>query len=168
MEINRQAYPIELYTRTRRFAGTFEPVGALMNDINDPEKGDFYLTDATFTALDPASQFGTVAVPEVIVRKHDVLLFYFADKSAHEPFRLMARTEQMIVHTSTLAIKGNFHLGAEQRTRDMFDTMRGDFQAMTDVTIFPLIDTKVAVPRKIDLIMVNSANILFYHPASQE
>jgi hypothetical protein len=168
MEIARQVYPIELYTHTRQFAGTFEPVGALMNDINDPEKGDFSLAEATFTSLDPASQLGTVAVPQVIVRKHDVIFFYFRDKSAHEKFRLMTRTEQIIVHTATFAIKGDFHLGAEQNVRDMFDTMRGDFQAMTDVTIFPLIECKLAIPHEIDLIMVNSENILFYYPATQE
>ncbi len=168
MEMLRQSYPVEMFTRTRHFAGTFEPLGALLDDINDPNKGDLYLSQATFTPLESGSQFGPVAVPEVIVRKHDVIFFYFKDKSAHDKFRLLARVEQIVVYTNMAALKGYFHLGVEQRPRDMFDTMRGDFQAMTDVTIFPLIKTQVAIPRQIDMLMINSRNILFYHPAIQE
>jgi len=52
--------------------------------------------------------------------------------------------------------------------RWVFQRRASDFQAMTDVTIFPLIETRVAVPREIDLIMVNTNNILCYHSAGQE
>ncbi|MBN1933875.1 MAG: hypothetical protein JW934_04375 [Anaerolineae bacterium] len=168
MEMLRQSFPVELFTNARQFVGTFEPMGALLDDINDPNKGDLYLTQVTFTPLALASQFGPITVPEAIVRKHDVIFFYFKDKSAHQKFRLLARIEKMVVYTSTLAIKGDFHLGAEQRPRDMFDTMRGDFQAMTDVTIFPLHKTQAAIPREVDMILVNRQNILFYHPAGQD
>lgn len=168
MEMIRQSYPVELFTRTRHFLGTFEPMGALLDDINDPNKGDLYLTQATFAPLEPGSQFGAVTVPEAVVRKHDVLFFYFKDKSAHDKFRLLARTERVVVYTVAMAIKGDFHLGAEQRLRDMFDTMRGDFQAMTNVTIFPLIKTQVAIPRQVDMILINNKNVLLYHPATLE
>jgi len=167
MDIRRPKYPVELFTHSRHFIGTFEPLGALLDDINDPNRGDFYLTQATFTPLDPASPFKPVSMPEVVVRKHDVIFLFFKDKSAHTTFRLLTRTEQVIVYTTLFAAKGEFHLGAEQRVRDMFDTMRGDYQAMTDVTIFPLIPTRVAMPREVDLILINTKNILFYHPVVQ-
>lgn len=168
MSVQRPSYPIELFTHSRHFVGTFEPLGALLDDINDPNRGDFYLTHVTFTPLDPTSPLKPVNVPEAVVRKHDVIFLFFRDKSAHEKFRLFTRTEQIIVYTTLFAAKGNFHLGAEQRVRDMFDTMRGHYQAMTEVTVFPLVKTQVALPREIDLILINNQNILFYHPAVQE
>jgi hypothetical protein len=143
-------------------------MGALLADINDPEKGDFYLTEATFTTLAQDSKFPPVSVPEVVVRKLDTIFFYFEDESADEQFRLLNRTEKVIVYTATFALRGNFHLGAEQKIRDMFDTMRGDFQPMTDVTIFPLLQPRTAIPREQKMLLINTENIQLYHPVVAE
>jgi hypothetical protein len=168
MELIQHAYPVKLFTSTRKFNGIYQPMGALLGDINDPEKGDFYLTEATFTALSQDSKFPPVSLPEVVVRKHDTIFFYFEDESADEQFRLLARVEKVVVYTAAFALQGNFHLGAEQRVRDMFDTMRGDFQPMTDVTIFPLFQPRTEIPRKQKMLLINTNRIQLYHPAIAE
>ncbi len=168
MEFVRQSYPMELFSATRRFEGIYEPTGALFDDVNNPSKGDFALSKATCTVLSPDSLLSPVSLPEVVVRKHDVIFFYFKDESAHDKFRLLARTEKIVVYTATFALRGDFHLGVEQRVRDMFDTMRGDFQPMTDVTIFPLIKTQVPIPRQLKMAFINIKNIQLYHPLAQE
>ncbi|MBN1584336.1 MAG: hypothetical protein JXA89_26755 [Anaerolineae bacterium] len=168
MEMIHHAYPVTLFTATRKFEGTYQPMGALLGDINDPEKGDFYITDATFTAIAQDSKFPPVSVPEVVVRKHDTLFFYFEDESVEEQFRLLTRVENVVVYTATFALRGNFHLGAEQKIRDMFDTMRGDFQPMTDVTIFPLVQPRIVIPREQKMLLISTKNILFYHPVIAE
>ncbi len=165
MEMIRQEYTVTMFTATRKFEGIFHPMGALFEDINDPEKGDFYLTEVTFSPLSPGSRFGLISMPEVVVRKHNVIFFYFRDKSAHEKLRLLTRTERIAVYTETFALQGDFHLGAEQKYRDMFDTMRGDFQPMTDVTLFPLLQTQVPLVREHDMILINTQNMYFYHPS---
>jgi hypothetical protein len=168
MELIRQAYPAKMFTATRVFEGVYQPMGALLSDINDPDKGDFYLADATFTSLAQGSKFPPVSVPEVVVRKHDVIFFYFEDESADEQFRLLAREEEVVVYTAAFALRGSFHLGAEQRVRDMFDTMRGDFQPMTGVTIFPLVQPRTAISRECRMILINVKNIQLYHPVVAE
>ena len=73
-------------------------------------------------------------------------------------------TERVIVYTAAFALRGDFHLGAEQRVHDMFDTMKGDFQAMTDVTFFPLVETQVSLPRQSVLVLIDTTAIQIYHP----
>lgn len=168
MEFVRQSYPMEFFSAARRFEGIYEPMGALLDDINSASKGDFFLSKATSTMLSPDSLLSPVSLPEVIIRKQDVVFFYFKDESAHDKFRLLTRTEKIVVYTATFALRGNFHLGVEQRVRDMFDTMRGDFQPMTDITIFPLIKTHVSIPRQLKMAFINIKNIQMYHPVIQE
>ena len=168
MEIIHHAYPVKIFTPTRKFEGVYQPVGALLGDINDPEKGDFYLTEATFASLAQDSKLPPVSVPEVVVRKHDVIFFYFEDESANEQVRLLVRPEEIVVYTAAFALRGNFHLGVEQRVRDMFDAVRGDFQPMTNITIFPLFQPRVAIPREQKMLLINTKNIQLYHPVVAE
>ena len=168
MEMVQQAYPVKLFTTTREFEGAYLPVGAPSGDINDPERGGLHLTDTTFTALAQDSKFPPVSVPEIVVSKSDTIFFYFEDESTNEQFRLLARTERVVVYTAICALRGTFHLGVDQRLRTMLDTMRGDFQPMTDVTIFPLLQTRVAIPREKKMILINIKNIELYHPIATE
>jgi len=169
MQAIKQSYPIEVFTATRYIKGIFEPTGALLAYINDPDNVAFYLTKATFTLLEPTPHFRPVTVPELMVCRNDILFFYFEQaEEVLEKLRLLKRVEQMIVYTPAFAIRGDFHLGAEQQPRDMFDTMKGDLQAMTDVTLFPLIRAQVQVPSEQKLIFINKQAIQLYHPAVAE
>ena len=93
-----------------------------------------------------------------------MLFVYFKEEKVADELRMLRRTEPAILYTASFALRGDIHLGAEQQFRDMFDTMRGHFQALTDVTIFPLVETKVTVPRQARLIMFDITSVVLYHP----
>ena len=164
MQIQRKSYPVELYTATHKIEGIYQPVGHLLDDINSADKVTIPLSDATFTPLIPNARLRPVSVPIVGVSRSEILFVYFQDEKSVEDLRLLKRTEPAILYTASFALRGDIHLGAEQQFRDMFDTMRGHFQALTDVTIFPLIETKVSVPRQAKLLLFDITKLLLYHP----
>jgi len=164
MQIERKSYPVELYTATHKFEGTYQPIGHLIDDINDADKVTIPLLDATFSPLASDARMRPVSVPAVSVSRDEVLFVYFKEEQVADELRMLKRTEPAILYTASFALRGDVHIGAEQQFRDMFDTMRGHFQALTDVTIFPLIETQVSVPRQAKLLLFDITNVLLYHP----
>jgi hypothetical protein len=164
MDIARRAYAIELYTMVYKVEGVFQPLGDLLEDINSPERACFYMSDLTFTPLDPGSRLPPLSVPEAGFSKRDVLLVCFKDENVVDELHLLRRVERLIVYTPAFALRGNMHLGVEQHIRDMLDTMRGRFQPMTEVTLFPLIDTQVDIPRAQSILLLNTDLVQVYYP----
>ena len=164
MQIERKSYPVELYTATHKIEGTYQPIGHLIDDINHEDKVTIPLLDATFSPLAPSTRMRPVSVPTVSVSRSEVLFCYFKEEKVADELRMLRRTEPAILYTASFALRGDMHLGAEQQFRDMFDTMRGHFQVLTDVTIFPLIETKVNVPRQARLLLFDITKVLLYHP----
>ena len=164
MEIQRPTYPIEIFTATRKVEGVFHPVGHVIDAVNDRERLGFYLTEATLTPLSSTSSLRPLAVPEAVVSKKEILFFRFKEKEQIRDLRMLQRVARMVVYTPAFALRGDFHLGGEQQPRDMFDTMKGNFQPLTDATIFPLIPTQVEYPRATELIFVNTQAVQMYHP----
>ncbi len=162
MDIPRRLYPVDILTPTHKVEGSLRPIGSLMNALNDPELGFLYLEKATISPL--RSALRPVVVPEMVVNKRDLLFIHFLDDSILEELRMFKRTERAVVYTQSFALCGDFHLGAEQQFRDMLDTMKGDFQPLTDVDIFPLFQVRTSVPRKSDLLLINIQAVKMYHP----
>ncbi len=163
MDIPRRSYQVDILTATYKVEGSLRPIGSLMNALNDPELGFLYMAEATISPLAAHPALRPVVVPEVVVNKSDLLFIHFLDDSINEELRMFKRTERAVVYTQSFALRGDFHLGAEQQFRDMLDTMKGDFQPMTDVSIFPLFQTRVSVPRESDLILINIKAVKMYY-----
>jgi hypothetical protein len=163
MEITRRSYPVDLYTAAFKVEGIYQPIGNLLDDMNRTDIKCIPLSDATFTALDPRSPLRSVSVPQVVVSKEDLLFLCFKDENTVDEFRMLPRAERIISYTSAFALRGDFHLGAEQQVRDMLDTMRGRFQPVTDVTVFPLFETKVTIPRERRLAVLDIQAVQMYH-----
>ncbi len=168
MPVARPTFHVEMYTTSRKIEGDYQPSGALFADINAPDKKFFFLLQATVSPLLPDSVFRPVTVPELDVNKNDVLLFFFHDRSVIEQIPLLKRIIQTIVYTPMFALRGDFHLGAEQHPKDMFDTMKGSFQVMTDTTIVPLAPMQIQPPSEQSMIIINTLTMQLYYPVHQE
>jgi hypothetical protein len=164
MEITRRSYPVQVFTATHRIEGIFEPVGNFMNAINNPESTCFPMSNATFTPLASGKALRSISVPEVVVNKADIVYVCFQDDTVQKEMNIFKRVARMVVYTPGFAVRGDFHLGVEDQTRDMLDTLRGQFQPLTDVTVFPLIEAQVSIDRQHDLILLNTQKVQLYHP----
>ena len=65
MDRSRRVYPVELYSATYKVEGIYQPLGALLNAINDPERGYFYLSDALLTPLHADSPLRPARMPRL-------------------------------------------------------------------------------------------------------
>ena len=164
MEIPKRLYPVRVYTATHAIEGMHQPAGSFMNAINEADNVCFAVNDATFQPLSAQSMLRPATVPEAVVNKHDILFICFSDDTLQNELNMLRRVERVIAYTPAFALRGDFHLGAEAQTRDMVDTFRGQFQPLTDVTIFPLIETNVSIPRNESMVIVNTLAIPLYHP----
>ena len=164
MEIPKRLYPVRVLTATHVIEGLHQPAGSFMNAINDEDNVCFAVNDATFQPLSAQSMLRPATVPEAVVRKHDILFICLLDDTLQNELSMLKRVARVIAYTSVFALRGDFHLGAEAQTRDMVDTFRGQFQPLTDVTVFPLIETNVSIPRNESMIIVNTRAIPLYHP----
>lgn len=164
MEITRRSYLTEVFTDTYKIEGTYQPIGQFMTAINKPDSVCLELTDASFTPLRPGSALRTIGHPQVIVNKGDVHFMGFKDDSILDDLNMLKRVIRAIAYTPAFVLRGDFHIGAEDQFVDMLDSLRGDFQPLTDVTVFPLIETQVGVARQHALVFLNTRAIELYHP----
>ena len=164
MEIPKRLYPVKVFTATHAIEGVHQPMGSFMIALNDMDNVCFAVNEATFTPLAVQTVLRPVSVPEAVANKNDILFICMLDDTLQSELTLLKRVAQIISYTPAFALRGDFHLGAEAQTRDMLDTFRGQFQPVTDVTIFPLIETRVPIERQQSMVVVNTHAIQLYHP----
>lgn len=164
----RRKYPTRIYTTDLIIEGRLEPLGHLLDDFNDPSKTGFLIHDVHISPLVAGSDLGPFALKQVTANKMDFHLAYIAGADDRAEQTLMRRTEQMIVYTSRFVIRGDFHMGGETRLRDFADGLLGDFLPASDVVIYPLFQPSIAIPRNLELVLVNKQRIQLYHPVANE
>lgn len=163
MVISRLSYEVMLLTSSRRIDGWYQPIGEILIDLNNLERETITVSTARLAPLEPASLLRPMSLPEAFVRKDDVLFILFKDQSVGDHMRTLPRPERLVVYTPAYALRGVFHLGMEQPMYDMMDTTRRVFVPVTEVTLFPLIKTRVAAPREQRLVILNLRAVQLYH-----
>jgi hypothetical protein len=164
MQIARRTYPVTVYTQARQIEGVYQAIGQFMTAINDPDSTCLVMDDATLTMLSPRVALRPVSVPQLVVNKDDVQFISFADQTVQNEAVMLKRVARVVAYTSAFVLRGNAHIGAEDSVRDLLDTLKGTFQPLTEAMVYPLIETRVSVPREHDLIVVNARAIQLYHP----
>ena len=72
-----------------------------------------------------------------------------------------------IIYLPHFVVRGEFHLGTEDRFHDALDAWRGQFQPVTSATLYPLDEIQGSVRKTHDLMIVNTSAIQLYHPERQ-
>ncbi|MBN1642083.1 MAG: hypothetical protein JXA09_12690 [Anaerolineae bacterium] len=164
MEVRRRSYPVDLYTATHHVAGVYDPIGSFAIAINAPDTICFSLADATFAPLLRGAPLRAISVPRLTVNKAQILFITFQDDTVQQESAILRRVERTIVYMPGFVLRGGLHLGAEDQINDVFDTLHGDFQPLTEATIYPLREIQADLRREHDLVMINTRAIQHYHP----
>ena len=159
----KKSYPVEIFTDSFKVEGQLEPVGRLMDALNNPDSGSILIRQATVSSLSASGPLSSFALEEIVLSKNDTFFIYLTDEKDRSALSLLKRVDRVIVYLPLFVIRADFHLGGETRFRDMFDTMPGTFLPITDAAIFPLFEPKVAVPSHRDLLLINKEQITLYH-----
>jgi hypothetical protein len=166
MVVTRRWYRVEVLTRTYRLQGTYAPIGRMLDALNRQENVSFVMSDVSFTPLSPSASLRTISVPALTLSKNEILLFTFEERAAPEELMMRKRTERAIVYLPHFVVRGDFHLGTEDRFHDVLDAWRGQFQPITSATLYPLDEMRGALRKTHDLIILNTSAIQHYHPES--
>ncbi len=162
----RRRYLARIYTSELILEGQLEPIGPLLDDLNDPVKSGLLLHDAQIAPLVAGSGLRPFALQEATVDKSDFQLVYLSNADDYAALNLMKRAELMIVYTSRFVVRGRFHMGGETRLRDFVDGLSGTFLAASEATIYPLFQSAIAIPKSYPLLLINKRQIRLYHPAT--
>ena len=159
----RRSYPVEIFTNSFKVEGQLEPIGHLMDALNNPDSDSILIRQVTVSSLSASGPLSSFALEEIVLRKNDFLFIHLTNEEDRSSLSLLKRIERMIVYLPLFVIRADFHLGAETRFTDMLDILSGTFLPITDAAIFPLFTPKVAVPSHRDLLLINKKQITLYH-----
>jgi hypothetical protein len=164
MVVTRRWYRVQVWTETYSLQGTYAPVGRLLDALNRQENVSFVMSDVSFTPLDPDAALRTINVPALTLNKQEILFLTFEEGTTVEELMLRKRVERAIVYLPHFVVRGEFHLGTEDRFHDVLDAWRGQFQPITSATLYPL-DKVPGFQHKVhDLIILNTDAVQAYHP----
>ena len=162
--VPRRRYPVRIYTSDLILDGQLEPVGRLMDDLDDPSKTNSVLCEAQIRPLVANSDLRPFGLQEVTTNKSDFHLVYVSDADDRDGLILMKRTELMIAYTSRFVVRGRFHMGIETHLRYFADDLTGPFLPVSEAAIYPLFQPSTDIPRHYPLLLVNKHQIRLYHP----
>lgn len=159
----RKSYPVEMFTASFKIEGQLEPIGRLIDALNDPNRDSILIRQATVSSFSASSPLNSFALEEIVLSKSDSLFIYLTNEEDRSSLSPLKRVERIIAYLPFFVIRADFHLGSETRFRDLLDTLPGTFLPITGVAIFPLFSPKVAVPSHRDLLLINKKQITLYH-----
>ncbi|MDY7041569.1 MAG: hypothetical protein SVX38_11975 [Chloroflexota bacterium] len=160
----RRVYKAEVYTSRFLFTGEIEPRGKLLDDLNSADRGYIFFHAASISPLSTDCVLGPFSRDEIVVDKSNVIAAYLVEEEARASIGLLKKEERVIIYTATLVLRATVHLGGEMRLRDMFDVIVGTFVPISDVSLFPFYPLRVQIPQHRELLLLNKAQVIFYHP----
>ena len=159
-----ERHDCQMLGREFQYVGKLEPVGIIIDYLNDLDRITYPLFDVQVHRLIPGGSFPGVTRPEITVARSEVGLLYLPDPEYRSKIQVIKNSERVIVYTPHVVCRGNFHLGAETRLRDLLSLMTGVFLVMTDASVFPLSTLPAPFPQKADLLILNRDYVTAYHP----
>jgi hypothetical protein len=155
-------YPVQVLTTAFHIQGMIEPIGTIINYLNDANRQQIQFLDATVSPLTPGPM-GKIVRSLLVVPQADIVAMYVDSTEARSLVQLLKRIERCIAYMPSLVCRADFHLGADTRWQDMFGLMVGDLVAVTAATVFPLIALPGPFPQQADLLILNRLHVQMLH-----
>jgi hypothetical protein len=155
-------YPVQVLTTAFHIQGTMEPIGTIINYLNDANRQQIQFIDATVSPLTPGPM-GKIVRSQLVVPQTDIVAMYVDSAEARSVIQLLKRIERCIAYMPSLVCRAEFHLGADTRWQDMFGLMVGNLVAVTAATVFPLIALPGPFPQQADLLILNRLHVQMLH-----
>lgn len=154
-------YPVKVITPSFLIHAQIEPMGPLLDYLNDAARTSVPFWDATLYDLSGKIQPSTR--PMVVIQKSHVCGMYIDDAKGRESIRLLKRVQKLIAHVPNLIYRGEIHLGTETRDQDIFDVLIGQFFALTNASVFPTIKLPAEFPQQTEMLLVHKDALQAYY-----
>src|SRR5512136_1341872 len=104
-------YPVQALTTAFHIEGAMEPIGPVINYLNDVNRQHIPFLDATVSLLTPGPM-GKIVRSQLIVPKTDIVAIYLDSAEAQSSIQLLKRLERCIAYLPSLVCRAEFHMGA--------------------------------------------------------
>jgi len=155
-------YPAQALTTSFHIQGVMEPIGPIINYLNDVNRQHIPFFDATVSSLTPGPM-GQILRSQLVVPKTDIVAIFLDSAEAQSSIQLMKRVERCIAYMPSLVCRAEFHMGTDTRWQDMFSLLAGDFFAVTSATIFPLVALPGPFPQQANSLIVSRLHVQMLH-----
>ncbi len=159
-----ERHAVQMLGHAFQYAGEMEPIGPIIDYLNDLDRLTFPLYDVDMYRILPSSSLPSVTRPEITVVRREVGLVYLLDPEYRSSISFIKNYERAIAYTPYVVCRGNVHMGAETWLRDLLSLMTGSFLVMTEVNVFPLTTLPAPFPEKAELLLLNREYVTVYHP----
>jgi hypothetical protein len=155
-------YTVQVLTTQFHIQGKMEPIGPVMDYLNDVNRQFIPFLDMTASLLTPGP-LGQITRSQVVVPKADITAIFIDDAGARSGIQLLKRVEQGFFYLPSLVCRAEMHMGADSRWQDALSLMPGDFFGVTGVSAFPLAPLPGPFPQQTDLLILNRLHIKMLH-----
>lgn len=156
------AYHAEIVTGFYLLKGEFSPRGDLFIYLNDQNRANYPINDATLYPLLPDYKVRPIHQETIVTLKDNLVYLALTNKDDAVKIQVMQSSRQVIFYTRLFALRGQFHVHEEARDDDLV-AVEKPFVVLTDATIYPLQPVNHDPQRHVPLLALNVHHILAYH-----
>ena len=150
-------------TPSLQITGQMEPAGSWIDFLNSRDKHTFSLYSARLMSIGGASS--VVEREQVTVNRHLIYLLAFPEMGVRETIPLMRNAVTAIFHAGSILCRGDIHMGMDTSLAVFLDEFNGEFIPVTDASLHSTIAMPAALPKQLDVALLNRSQIQVYFPA---
>ena len=155
-------YTVQILTTQFHLQGKMEPIGPILDFLNDVNRQFFSFLEATASLLTPGPM-GQITRLQIVFPKSDMVAIFIDDAKARSSIQLLKRIERAFVYLPSLVCRAELHMGADSRWQDALSLMPGDFFGVTGAMAFPLSPLPGPFPQQTDLLILNRRHVKMLH-----
>lgn len=157
------SFVIRVYTPSYVLIGQSESSNAFLGWLNNPNKQTLDLLEVQGLSLDPNATLVNFSQPLVTLPKRQILAIDMVSPEAQASVQMSSRSELSVLYTERFVIQANLHPTGDMPVSHMFNVIGGDFFAVSDVQLHPIIPTRKLPTNSARVMIVNKSFVDFYH-----
>ena len=154
---------IRIYTPAYLLIGQSESTNAFLGWLNNPNKQTLDLFEVQGLSLDPDATLVNLSQPMITLPKRQVEMIDLVSPEAQDSVQLTSRAELTVLYTDRFVIQANMHPSGDMPVSNVFNVLGGDFLAVSDARLHPVVPTRKLPTEQARLLVVNKHSVNFYH-----
>lgn len=160
--LESQQFKIEILTEHYLLAGTLEVFGLLSTYLNQAERANFQIKQASLSALDTDSTLSVMPMEEVWVRREEIAALRIVEGDTQGLVQRLPIAETLRMFIPRFVIQATMLRGTDTSMGVFFEALAGPWAAATEAQVYPLTALKATVFREAPLLLINKRHIRFY------
>jgi hypothetical protein len=138
-------------------------VGVIDDSLNNEDYDYVTVLEGIASPWRQANPLKPIGYAEGVLKIADIFLVYPVDPEMQTKIKLMPRSERAIVYIGHFAVQANLTMGMDTALTGVMEAVTKRFLAITDVSVFPMFPSNVAMPEKMPVALLNRDKVQHFH-----